>query len=271
MQSEGLRAQSASFAYTTTPVLRSVSFGLSRGEMVALAGPNGSGKTTLLRVLSDVLRPEQGSISLDGTDLRRISERDRARLIAVVPQHLEPHLGFPVEAVVEMGRSAYAHLLRPLSSVDRSAVRSAMDATGVSSFASRVFNELSGGEQQRVMLAMALAQQTRYLLLDEPTVHLDLHHQHSLLELLVKLRADRDIGVLAVMHDLNLSSLYFERLAVMNRGEIVADGKPNEILERDDALSIFGAPLLRTRHPQTGATQVVLERDQTPELLDIKP
>jgi iron complex transport system ATP-binding protein len=239
--------------------------------MAALAGPNGSGKTTLLRLLSGVLRPSQGSVSLDGRDLRHISERERARLVAVVPQHLEPHLGFQVEAVVEMGRSSYAHLLRPLSSQDRAAVRAAMDATGVSAFASRIFNELSGGEQQRVMLAMALAQQTDYLLLDEPTVHLDLHHQHSLLELLVKLRGERGIGVLAVMHDLNLSSLYFERLAVMDRGEIVADGAPNDILQRDDSLSIFGAPLLRTLHPQTGATQVVLERESGSDRIPPSP
>lgn len=260
--SDFLQADGVTFAYGAAPVVRDVTLALRRGDMLALAGPNGSGKTTLLKLLSGILRPDVGTVTLNGIDIRRIPERQRARSVAVVPQQVEPRLAFTVEDVVTMGRTAYAHLFRPLTPSDRRAVREAMGATGLQHFAERSFNNLSGGEQQRVALAMALAQEAEFLLLDEPTVHLDLHHQHELLELLIRLHRERRIGVLAVMHDLNLSALYFERLAVMQSGSLVADGTPDNILGDDGHLAIFGTSLARTTHPQTGAVQVVLQRDE---------
>jgi iron complex transport system ATP-binding protein len=263
MQSErGLRATAAHFTYDRTEVLHGISLGLAPGETLALAGPNGSGKTTLLKLFSGARRPSSGLATLDGAELSALSARDRARRIAVVSQHVDPSLTFSVESMVSMGRTAYRGLLQGASSSDdRRAIEQALDETDCTALLSRRFAELSGGEQQRVMLAMALAQETDYLLLDEPTVHLDLHHQHHLLELLRRLSAGRGIGILAVMHDLNLAALYFDRIAFLDRGRLIANGPPSDVLRQDGPLSIYRAPLRVVAHPQTGVPQVFLERN----------
>lgn len=248
------------YAYEEEHVLRDVSIGLDAGESVALAGPNGSGKTTLLKVFSGVRRPDRGAVTVHGQDIRRLSGSAIARHIAVVPQSVDERLSFEVEAIVAMGRTPHTRLLSGLSERDREAVERALTATDVQDLRRRRFNELSGGEQQRVMLATALAQEARYLLLDEPTVHLDLHHQHEILELLRRLQRELGIGVLAVMHDLNLASLYFGRLALLHDGTLLAAGDPADILCRPELLSIFRAPLRVVAHPEAGVPQVLLSR-----------
>lgn len=258
--SEGLSAGAVTYSYGGRPAVRDVTLSLHRGESVALAGPNGSGKTTLMRLLTGALRPSTGSVALDGSEVRRLGARELARRVAVVPQHLDPHLLFTVREIVAMGRTSYIGLFGAPSQTDREAVDRALDATRTAELARRMFTALSGGEQQRVMLATALAQEADFLLLDEPTVHLDLHHQHELLELLAHLHGVREIGILAVLHDLNLASLYFSRLAVMSGGSLVAEGPPSEIVGREETLAVFRAPLLVVRHPQAGVPQVLLDR-----------
>jgi iron complex transport system ATP-binding protein len=165
---------------------------------------------------------------------------------------------FSVRDIVAMGRAPYASFLGSPTHQDRRAVAEALAAAEVEALADRRFGELSGGEQQRVMLAMSLAQNADYLLLDEPTVHLDLHHQYQLLELLRGLRRRRGIGIVAVMHDLNLAALYFERLAILHSGRLVADGSPAEILRQPQHRAIFQAPLSLVTHPDRGVPQVLL-------------
>lgn len=256
----GLCARNLSFAYGASFAVRDVSLSLAPGDTVALVGPNGSGKTTLLRLLSGALRPVQGAVSIDGRPIEASSPRHLARKIAVVPQHVDPSLALTVESMVALGRTPYTGLFRPLSTLDRAALGQAMDATETTSLRRERFNELSGGEQRRVALAMAMAQDTEYLLLDEPTVHLDLHHQHAFFELLQALRSVRDIGILAVMHDLNLAALHFDTIVVMDAGSIQAQGVPDDILHDPDAMSVFRAPLDVVSHPQTGTPQVLLQR-----------
>jgi iron complex transport system ATP-binding protein len=231
--------------------------------MVAIAGPNGSGKTTLLKMLSGIYRPLAGEVYLDGTHLSKMPSRQLARRIAVVTRRLDPRLMFSVAEIVAMGRTPYVALLAAPDAQDRRAIREAMAFCELESLARRRFGELSGGEQQRVMLAMALAQEADYLLLDEPTVHLDLRHQFELLELLGKLRTDRRTGIVAVMHDLNLAALYFDRLALMHAGRLVADDEAAEILRRPECLSVFQAPLSVVAHPRLGVPQVLLERSSS--------
>lgn len=247
-------------SYGSQPVLRNVSIEVRGAEMVALAGPNGSGKTTLLKVLSGVRKPDSGSVRLDGQDVRHVSPRVRARRLAVVSQGVEAHLMYRVRELVAMGRAPYHGYWRNETQQDRIAVRQALDATGIADLADRRFADLSGGEQQRVMLAMALAQESDLLLLDEPTVHLDLHYQAELLELLARLHLERGVGVLAVMHDLNLAGLYFDRLVVLQRGEIVAEGGAADVLRDQDSLAVFRAPLSIVDHPRAGVPQVLLDR-----------
>ncbi len=228
--------------------------------MLALVGPNGSGKTTLLRILSGSLRPDAGDVTAGGTALTHLGRRHVARTIAVVPQHTDPSLLFSVADLVAMGRSPYVSLLGSLTAEDRRAVAAALRATEIEHLAGKRFADLSGGEQQRAALATALAQATPFLLLDEPTVHLDLHHQHRLLELLSRLRQERDLGVLAVMHDLNLAALYFDHIAVLGGGRLLEAGPPDAVL-RSGALRVFDAPLVTLAHPENGRLQVLLDRD----------
>jgi iron complex transport system ATP-binding protein len=254
----GLCADAVWFAYGQTPVVRGASIRVNAGESLALAGPNGSGKTTLLKLLIADLRPSRGAVTLDNQPLTGISPRERARHLGVVPQHLDATVRFPVRTLVRMGRAPYINFFGSTSSEDEDAVDRALAAAGLEDLAGRRFDLLSGGEQQRVVLAMALAQETRFLLLDEPTVHLDLRHQFEMLELLRQLQAERGIGLLAILHDLNLAALYFDRLALMHHGRIVVEGPAPDVVADRDALSIFRVPLNVVHHPDRGVAQVLL-------------
>lgn len=259
----GLAARGVSFAYDGHEVVRDISLDIAPGDLVALVGPNGSGKTTLLKLLSGERSPTSGEVVLERKPLTRYPARDRAKRIAVVLQHTDPGLTFRVRELVEMGRTPHTGMLALFSRHDTGAVDRALSLTRTDPLADRRFSELSGGEQQRVVLAMALAQESDYILLDEPTVHLDLLHQYELLELLRRLHLERRIAVLAVMHDLNLAALYFNRIAVLSRGHLVREGPPADVLPSGDVLRVFEAPLQIIDHPVTGTPQVLLEPDAT--------
>src|SRR5258707_12986359 len=207
--------------------------------MVGLLGPNGSGKTSLLRLVSGVLRPQQGKIILDGRELRDWGRRGIAQLIAVVPQELHVPFAFTVEQLVNLVRTPFVSLFGPGSRQDTLIVQDAMHAADITPLAGRIFNELSGGERQRVMVAMALAQEPKLLLLDEPTAHLDIKYQIEMLELVQRLNRETGVTVIAAMHDLNLAARYFPRLLLFQRG-IVADGGPAEILEPHLLQRVYG-------------------------------
>ncbi len=234
-----LEVNGVTFGYERVPLLYDVQLQVRRGEMVGLLGPNGSGKTTLLRLVSGVLLPQQGKIVLDGRDIQDWGRRGVARNIAVVPQELHVPFAFTVEQMVSLGRTPYINWLGSRNSKDDNIVHDAMLATDVIPLAKRIFNELSGGERQRVMVAMALAQQPKLLLLDEPTAHLDIKYQIEMLELVQKLNRERDVTVIAALHDLNLAARYFPRLVLFQRG-IVADAGPAQVLEPHLLKRVYG-------------------------------
>ena len=225
-----IAAHGVTFGYGRQPLLYDVHVQIHAGEMVGLLGPNGSGKTTLLRLMSGVLRPQQGQILLQGRDLRQWGRRGLARRIAVVPQELHMPFAFTVEHMVSLGRTPFVSFFGSQTKRDQAIIHEAMRTSDITSLAGRVFNELSGGERQRVMVAMALAQQPELLLLDEPTSHLDIKYQIEILELVQRLNRDHGVTVIAAMHDLNLAARYFPRLLLFQRG-IVADASPAEVLE----------------------------------------
>lgn len=225
-----LDAQGITFGYGRQPLLYDVHMQVHAGEMVGLLGPNGSGKTTLLRLLSGVLRPQQGRIVLEGRDLHHWGRRGAAQRIAVVPQELHMPFAFTVQDMVGLGRTPFVNFLGSQNKHDYLLVQEAMAVAGVAPLAARIFNQLSGGERQRVMIAMALAQEPKLLLLDEPTSHLDIKYQIETLELVQRLNKERGVTVIAAMHDLNLAARYFSRLLLFQRG-IVADAGPAEVLE----------------------------------------
>jgi iron complex transport system ATP-binding protein len=221
-------------------VLRSVDLTLARGELCALVGTNGSGKTTLLRLLTGVLKPDAGEVSFDGRAVAGWGRNDLARRVAVLPQQLDLPVGFRVAELVEMGRTPHARRLFASTEADERAVARALADADALELADRYAEELSGGERQRLLVAMALAQEPDLLLLDEPTLHLDLAHQVSLLAAIRRLRDQRGLTVLAVLHDLNLAAAFAPRVAVLDGGRVVADGPPDEVLSPDLVQRVFG-------------------------------
>jgi iron complex transport system ATP-binding protein len=234
-----LAVDGVTFGYERQPLLYDVHVQVRKGEMVGLLGPNGSGKTTLLRLVSGVLRPQQGRILLDGRELQDWGRRGVAQRIAVVPQELHVPFAYTVEQLVNLGRTPFVNLLGSNSRQEAIVVHDAMQAADVTPLANRIFNELSGGERQRVIVAMALAQQPKLLLLDEPTSHLDIKYQIDILELAQRLNRERGVTVIAAMHDLNLAARYFPRLLLFQRG-VVADAGPAEVLEPHLLKRVYG-------------------------------
>ena len=253
-----LATERVSFAYAGREVLREVSLELRPGEMTALLGRNGAGKSTLLRLLSGALTPTRGTVTLQGRPLATLPRKEVARRLAVVPQELHVPFAFSVREVVSLGRTAHVPFLQGESARDRRAVEEAIALLELAELAERPYNTLSGGERQRAVMAMAVAQQPSVLLLDEPTVHLDLAHQLEVLKLVRRLHAEGGLTVLAAVHDLNLAALLFDRLLLLDVGRIVADGPPAEVLTAETIHAVFGAAVHVFPHPTTGAPQITL-------------
>lgn len=228
-------------------VLRGVSFELHEGEILAVIGPNGAGKTSLVRALTGILPlPADGRcgrVLAGGLDLAHVSPAERARRMAVVPQARQLPAAFTVWETVLIGRTAYLNWLGQTGQQDEELARSAMQRTNTLHLAQRRIDELSGGEQQRVLLARALAQNAPLLLLDEPTSHLDFKYQFSLLDQLRQLSRQDRLGILLVLHDLNLVARYADRVALLVDGQIHALGTPEEVLSAALLSQAYEVPL----------------------------
>jgi len=254
----GLEIRQVSFSYFDGLVLHNISLSIKPCEMVGLLGPNGSGKTTLIKLASGVLKPGQGEIRLDGSSISRLRRKVIARSVAVVPQQFHIPFAFTVGEVVMLGRIPFIRTFAGEAPADRDAVNSALELVDIVDLEQRHFDELSGGERQKVILAMALAQQPSLLLLDEPTVHLDIAHQVEILELVRSLNVEQGITVIAAMHDLNLASLYFDRLVLLKEGRVIADGTPAQVLTEDWIKEAFLASVKVEPHPVTGVPHIVV-------------
>jgi iron complex transport system ATP-binding protein len=243
---------------SAAPVLKNVELRVDPGQMLALIGPNGAGKSTVLRVAGGILRPTAGQVLLDGIDLATLRPRDQARKIAAVPQEGAMPPGLLVREMVALGRTPYVRVLLGPTTQDRDAVEWAIAAAGIEALLDRFVDELSGGERQRVILARALAQQPRLLLLDEPTANLDLHHQVAMLELVRGLTHERELAVVAAVHDLQLAALFCDRVALLHRGQIVSQGSPEAVLTAPLLQETFGQRVVLAAHPTHGVPLVAL-------------
>jgi len=253
-----LEIRQVDFSYLDGPVLNNIDLSVKGGEMVGLLGPNGSGKTTLLKLASGILKPAQGEIRLDGDSICTLSRKYIARHVAVVPQQFHIPFAFTSGEVVMLGRTPFFRALSEESEADSRAVNDALEQVGIRELAERRFDELSGGERQKVILAMALAQQPKLLLLDEPTVHLDIAHQMEILELVREFNKEQGLTVIAAMHDLNLAALYFDRLILLKEGRVWADGAPSQVLTEVRISEVFSASVRVEKHPLTGAPHIVI-------------
>jgi iron complex transport system ATP-binding protein len=235
-----LAAQGVTLGYGDSDVVVDLDLDVLDGGVTAVIGPNGCGKSTLLRALARLLRPRTGQVVLDGTRIDRLPTREVARLLGVLPQSPVAPEGVTVADLVTRGRHPHRVWFRQWSADDETVVGDAMDWTGVRDLADRSVDELSGGQRQRAWIAMALAQGTDLLLLDEPTTHLDLAHAVDVLDLVDRLNAERGRTVVMVLHDLNLAARYADRLVAMRDGRIVAQGPPRDVLTEDLLREVFG-------------------------------
>jgi iron complex transport system ATP-binding protein len=227
-------------AYGDRAVLKDVGLAVAEGEVVGLVGPNGCGKSSLLKAITGVVERQAGEVKVDGVDIRAASARDLARKVAVVPQSPTLPLGYTAREVVVMGRTPYLGFFDQESASDYRLADDALALVGSQHLASRPVDELSGGERQNVVIARALVQKTRLLLLDEPTANLDIGHQISIARLLKRLAAEQGVAVVAALHDLTLAALHCDRIVLLAGGVVVADGEPTSVFTADNLQLAYG-------------------------------
>ncbi len=244
-------------SYGAHQVLRDVDLSVAQSEIVALIGPNGCGKTTLLRAITGVAAIRGGAIAIDGDDVQSMRPSTIARRVAVVPQAAALPGGFTAFEVALMGRTPHLRLLQSESRRDLAIVQAAMERADCWDLRQRPVDELSGGERQRIVIARALTQEPELLLLDEPTSHLDPRHQVEAFRLLRELCQERQLAVVAVVHDLTLAALFADRIAMLSGGRIVASGAPGDVLSEEIVEHVYGLPVRVLAHPESGLPVVV--------------
>ena len=234
-----IQTNNLTFAYKDKPVLDGVSLSVERGEMVGILGPNGSGKTTLLKIFSAVLKG-RGEVKVNNRSIETYGKRELSRLFAVVPQESQILFPYTVAEIVLMGRASYHNPLALEGKQDLEVARASMELTDSLPFSDRYLHELSGGEKQRVIIARALAQEPKILLLDEPSAFLDLKHQVQVFELMRRLNREHKLTIVAALHDLNLAALFFPRLVMLRDGRIYRDGTPRDVLTEETIEEVYG-------------------------------
>ena len=252
-----LSASGIRLAYDERVIVDDLSIAIPDGQITAVVGANACGKSTLLRALARLLRPQAGSVLLDGQEIQSIKTKEVARRLGLLPQSPIAPDGITVADLVARGRSPHQSLLQQWSDADEEAVLSAMQATDTIELADRAVDELSGGQRQRVWIALALAQQTPLLLLDEPTTFLDIAHQVEVLDLVADLNAGRGGTVVMVLHDLNQACRYAHHVVAMKAGQIVAAGDPSSVITAELVHEVFGLDCVVIADPVSGTPLVV--------------
>jgi len=240
MMGNVLQASQLSLGYNGLTIVQDFHMKAHSGRIIGLVGPNGSGKTTILRALAGLLKPKKGEVYIQGLDMNKIDSRTRARKIAWVPQRETMTWSLSVEETIQLGRAPHRGWLLPYTAGDHDKVNWALDLTELNNLKERPINKLSGGEFQRVLIARALAQDPIVLLLDEPTANLDVHHQIQVLDLIKNLVVQNNLSVIIAIHDLNLAVRYCDQIHLLDHGQQIGKGKPQDVLTEENLRSVFG-------------------------------
>jgi len=253
-----LKVSNIDFYYDSIKALENVTFEVNEGELLGIIGPNGSGKTTLLRCINRALKPKVGTVLIDGRDISKWGRKEIAREIGTVPQGFITSFPFTAFDIVLMGRNPHLDRFSREGKRDLAAVKNAMELTNTQHLAERRIDELSGGERQRVIIARALAQEPSVLLLDEPTLHLDVNHQLEILGLLRALTCQSRLTVVLVSHDLNLAARFCDRLMLLNSGKVHSIGTPDEVLTQENMRQVYHVNTEVRYHSLTRSYNIVL-------------
>ena len=244
-----LRAKDLSLGYQNKKIIDDFNVTVPQGAVVGLVGPNGSGKTTILRAFAGLIKPLKGKVWLNQQDIWSIPSRKRAQMIGWVPQRERSAWALTVKEIVSLGRAPHRGWLLPLSAADQCVIENVLALTELSDLKDRKVNELSGGEFQRVLIARALAQEPRVLLLDEPTANLDIHHQMQVMDFVKELVAQQAITAIVAIHDLTCAARYCDRLILLSEGRQICDGKPIEVLQSEHIKQVFKVESCLYRDP----------------------
>lgn len=247
-----LKVNNLAFGYGSKEVLNNINMNIKPGTFISVIGPNGSGKSTLLKIISTYLKPQKGVILLDSKEIDKLPRKEVSKKISVVPQNISLEFDFKVKDIVMMGRHPYIRKLKGETSEDVKIVEKAMLYTNILTLSDRMFNELSGGEKQRVILARALAQEPKILLLDEPVSHLDLQHQIEILDLIKNMSIKESLTIIAVLHDLNMASSYSDYIMMLKEGSIIYEGMPETVLNQENIGEVFNINVHINGNPLTG-------------------
>lgn len=240
-------------SYDEQPIVDQLSLQIPDGKVTALIGANGSGKSTILKTIARLLKPQRGHVYLDGKSIQRMNTKQAAKQLAILPQHPTVPEGLTVGELISFGRYPHQSGLGTMTKEDRSMVAWALEVTGLEEYADRPLDHMSGGQRQRAWIAMALAQGTDFLLLDEPTTYLDLAHQLEVLQLLRRLNREEGKTIVMVVHDLNHASLFADHIAAIKRGAVISQGKPSEVLTPERIRAVFDIEADIIQCPRTGA------------------
>jgi len=252
-----IAAKAIKLGYGGKVIVPNIDVIIDRPEIISIIGPNGSGKSTLLKALSRLLKPLSGCVLLDGRDIHKLPPREVARIMAILPQSVQAPVDMTVCELVTYGRMPYKRMFEKMIAEDEDCINDALAATDMQHMMHRRLDSLSGGERQRAWLAMALAQQPRLLLLDEPTTYLDIHHQLELMKLVRNLYQDRQITVIMVLHDLNHAARFSHRIIAVKDGQVFADGSVAEVFTAENLQALYGVEATVMTLEQGGSSYLV--------------
>jgi len=252
-----LETQNLTLGYDRTPIIQDLYLGIPSEKITTLVGPNGCGKSTLLRGLARLLKPRHGAVYLDGGDISKRSTKAVAKRLGILPQSPIAPEGLTVRDLVAQGRYPHQNWLQQWSKEDETMVDHALDLSGMTELAERPLDNLSGGQRQRAWVAMALAQNTEILLLDEPTTFLDLAHQIEILDLLTELNETQNRTIVMVLHDLNQAARYADHLVVVEQGQIYDQGSPAQVMTETMISKVFGVDSCIVPDPVVGTPMCV--------------